>query len=192
MGPRDGAGTTFVVETPTHGVEKDRFPAVLFAYGESTLYLMTVGAFSGILAWEYLRQGARITIKDASPMRDNTSLVGREQTAYLQYHGDGMVDILVGLWAVGFGLWMLVENVVFIALLPIFFLPAWRSHKESTTAPRMRHIEFTPDPNARRNLMAIMLVGVLALEAREDHVYLSEIQIDPSFQGRGGWHRGGV
>jgi ribosomal protein S18 acetylase RimI-like enzyme len=29
------------------------------------------------------------------------------------------------------------------------------------------------------------MVGVLASETREDHVYLSEIQIDPEFQGRG-------
>jgi hypothetical protein len=96
-------------------------------------------------------------------MSENTSLVGREQAGYLQYHGDGLVDILVGLWAVGFGVWMLVENVVFIALLPIFFLPSWRSLKKSITAPRMHNINFTPDPNARRNLTAIMLVGVLAL-----------------------------
>jgi hypothetical protein len=96
-------------------------------------------------------------------MSENTSLVEREQAEYLQYHGDGLVDILIGLWAVGFGVWMLVENVVFIALLPIFFVPSWRSLKKSITAPRMHHINFTPDPNARRNLMAIMLVGVLAL-----------------------------
>jgi hypothetical protein len=96
-------------------------------------------------------------------MRENTSLIEREQTAYLQYPGDGLVDILVGLWAVSFGLWMLVENVVFIALLPIFFVPSWRSVKRSITAPRMHHINFTPAPNARRNLMGVMLVGVLAL-----------------------------
>jgi hypothetical protein len=144
-------------------VEKDRFRAVLFAYGKSTLYLMTVEAFSGILVWEYPLQEAQIVIRDGKIMAENARLEEREQTDYLQYHGDGLVDILIGLWAVGFGLWMLVENVVFIALLPIFFLPAWRSLKKSITAPRMRHINFTPAPNARRNLMAIMLVGVLAL-----------------------------
>jgi hypothetical protein len=58
---------------------------------------------------------------------------------------------------------MLVENVVFIALLPIFFVPSWRSVKRSITAPRMHHINFTPAPNARRNLMAITLAGVLTL-----------------------------
>jgi hypothetical protein len=108
-------------------------------------------------------RAAQIVVKDDESMSENTSLVEREQTDYLQYPGDGLVDILIGLWAVGFGVWMLVENVVFIALLPIFFLPSWRSLKKSITAPRMRHIDFTPAPNARRNLMAIMLVGVLTL-----------------------------
>jgi hypothetical protein len=96
-------------------------------------------------------------------MSEKASLREREQTDYLQYPGDGLVDILVGLWAVGFGVWMLVENVVFVALLPVFFLPMWRLIKRSITAPRMHSINFTPDPNARRNLTAIILVGVLAL-----------------------------
>jgi hypothetical protein len=58
---------------------------------------------------------------------------------------------------------MLADNVVFVALMPIFFLPAWRSVKKSITAPRMYHIDFTPAPNARRNLMGIILVIVLSL-----------------------------
>jgi hypothetical protein len=144
-------------------VGKDRFRAVLFAYGKSTLYLMTVGTFSGILVWKFPLQEAQIVIKDGETMAENARLREREQAAYLQYAGDGLVDILIGLWAVGFGLWMLVENVVFIALLPIFFVPSWWSVKRSITAPRMHVINFTPAPNARRNLMGIMLVGVLAL-----------------------------
>jgi hypothetical protein len=43
-------------------------------------------------------------------MLENTRLREREQTAYLQYHGDGLVDILIGLWATSFGLWMLFDK----------------------------------------------------------------------------------
>jgi hypothetical protein len=124
---------------------------------------MTPEAFSDTLMWENRLRTAQFVVKDDESMSENTSLREREQTDYLQYHGDGLVDILIGLWVVGFGLWMLVENVVFIALMPIFILPAWRSVKRAITAPRMHHIDFTPAPNARRNLTAIMLVGVLAL-----------------------------
>jgi len=94
---------------------------------------------------------------------DNTSSRKPEQTVYFQYHGDGLIDILIGFWFVSFGLWMLVDNVVFIALMPIFLLPAWQSAKKSITAPRMHNFDFTPAPNARRNLMVIILVIVLSL-----------------------------
>ena len=96
-------------------------------------------------------------------MSGNISLAEREQTDYLQYHGDGLLDIFIGLWLVGFGLWILVDNAVFIAMIPIFCVPVWRSIKKSITARRMGYLDFTPMSNARGTLMGIMLVIVLSL-----------------------------
>jgi hypothetical protein len=102
-------------------------------------------------------------MEDGETVLENTRLGEREQTAYLQYPGDGLLDILIGLWLVSYGLWMLVNNVTLFAIIPILCLPAWRSAKKSITAPRMRRIDFTPAPNARRSLMGIILVIVLSL-----------------------------
>jgi hypothetical protein len=91
----------------------------------------------------------------------NIGLAEGEGTDYLQYHGDGLLDIFIGLWLVGFGLWILVDNAVFIAMIPVLCVPVWRSIKKSVTARRMHKLGFTPTPNARQSLMGIMLVIVL-------------------------------
>ena len=96
-------------------------------------------------------------------MSGNASLAEREQTDYLQYHGDGLLDIFIGLWLVGFGLWILVDTAVFIAMIPVFCVPVWRSVKKSVTARRMHRVDFTPTPNAGQTLMGIMLVIVLCV-----------------------------
>ena len=96
-------------------------------------------------------------------MSRNIGLAEGEGTDYLQYHGDGLLDIFIGLWLVGFGLWVLVDNAVFIAMIPVLCVPVWRSIKKSITARRMGHLDFTPRPNARASLMGIMLLIVLSL-----------------------------
>jgi hypothetical protein len=101
--------------------------------------------------------------EDDKTVLENTRLRESEQTHYLQYHGDGLLDIFIGLWLVGFGLWILVDATVFIAMIPIFCVPVWRSIKKSITARRMGHLDFTPTPDARRSLTGIMLVIVLSL-----------------------------
>jgi hypothetical protein len=102
-------------------------------------------------------------MEDGRTVLENTRLREHEPTNYLQYHGDGLLDIFIGLWLVGFGLWMLVDNAVFIAIIPVLCVPVWRSVKKSVTARRIQHLDFTPTPDARRSLTGIMLVIVLSL-----------------------------
>jgi hypothetical protein len=102
-------------------------------------------------------------MEDGRTVLENTRLREHEPTNYLQYHGDGLLDIFIGLWLVGFGLWMLVDNAVFIAMIPVLCVPVWRSIKKSVTAQRMHQLDFTPAPNARQSTMGILLVIVLSV-----------------------------
>jgi hypothetical protein len=101
--------------------------------------------------------------EDDKIVLENTRLRESEQTHYLQYHGDGLLDIFIGLWLVGFGLWILADATVFIAMIPVLCVPVWRSIKKSITARRMGQLDFTPRPNARLTLMGIMLFLVLSV-----------------------------
>jgi len=59
--------------------------------------------------------------------------------AYLSYHQDGLIDILIGLGILGFGLMMLTDSVVFnmLAWMPIiFYVPL----KNRITVPRFGYV----------------------------------------------------
>ncbi len=82
--------------------------------------------------------------------------------AYLSYHQDGLIDILIGLGILGFGLMMLTGSVVFNMLvwMPIiFYVPL----KNRITVPRFGYVQFSSERSKNLRLLGVLLAGLLAL-----------------------------
>ena len=81
--------------------------------------------------------------------------------AYISYHGDGLIDILIGVGILGFGLMLLTGNVIFnmLAWMPIlFYVPL----KNRITVPRFGYVQFTSEKKRISYLWLAAAVGVLA------------------------------
>ena len=61
--------------------------------------------------------------------------------AYLTFHGDGILDLLMGWNLIGVGLFLYTHSIIFsyIGLLPLFFL---KGLKTRITLPRLGHAQF--------------------------------------------------
>ena len=97
-------------------------------------------------------------------MSDKDQFKKLSRRAYLSYHQDGLIDILIGLGIMGFGLMMLTGNVVFnmLAWMPVlFYVPL----KNRITVPRFGYVQFTPERVQRVRLLIAVMVGMLALAA---------------------------
>ena len=82
--------------------------------------------------------------------------------AYLSYHQDGLIDILIGLGILGFGLMMLTGSIVFnmMAWMPIiFYVPL----KNRITVPRFGYVQFSSERVRKQRLLAVLLLGLLTL-----------------------------
>ena len=93
-------------------------------------------------------------------MSQSDELKKLSRKAYLSYHQDGLIDILIGLGVLGFGLMMLFDNQVFnmMAWLPIiFYMPL----KNRITVPRFGYVQFAPERVKRQRLLVGLLVGIL-------------------------------
>lgn len=80
--------------------------------------------------------------------------------AYVAYHQDGIIDILLGTGIAGFGLQMLLDSAVFMFLtwMPfLFYLPL----KNMITAPRFGYVRFKGEQEARTRNTRLILVGML-------------------------------
>ena len=87
-----------------------------------------------------------------------------ERKAYLSYHQDGLIDIIIGLCAMGFAVNMLADNAAFTILgwIPVlFFAPL----KSKITIPRFGFVRFdsTRQGTARKASMVMLFSGVLVL-----------------------------
>jgi len=82
--------------------------------------------------------------------------------AYLSYHQDGLIDILIGLGILGFGLMMLTDSVVFnmLAWMPIiFYVPL----KNRITVSRFGYVQFSTERTKNLRMLGVLLLGLLAL-----------------------------
>jgi hypothetical protein len=79
--------------------------------------------------------------------------------SYLAYHRDGIIDILLGLTFLGFGLWLLLDNVLFTYISWLSF-SFYRSLKKVLTIPRIGFVRFEED---RKQRILLLLVGILLL-----------------------------
>ena len=97
-------------------------------------------------------------------MSQNTHLKEIERKANL-YHGDGLLDIVIGLGILIFAIAMILDQAAFTGAWIILLLPALRSVKKSLTVPRLRYTDFRPAPNAqwKVKLVIVTVAGVVAL-----------------------------
>jgi hypothetical protein len=97
-------------------------------------------------------------------MSQNTNLKEIERKANL-YHGDGLLDIAIGLGILSFAIAMILDQTAFTGVWVVLWLPIMMSAKKSLTVSRMRHTDFRPAPNAqwKVKLVIVTVAGVVAL-----------------------------
>lgn len=92
-------------------------------------------------------------------MDPSQSLSQLRQKAYLAYHQDGIVDMLIGATVVGFGLWRITGNIVFTFLSWLSFT-FYYALKRTITIPRFGFVRF--DATQRKTQISLMM-GLLIL-----------------------------
>jgi len=82
-----------------------------------------------------------------------------------QYHGDGLIDIAIGLGILIFAIAEILDQIAFTGVWVVLWVPIMMSAKKSITVPRMHYTDFGPAPNARRKvkLVIVTVAGVVAL-----------------------------
>jgi hypothetical protein len=89
-------------------------------------------------------------------MAQNVGSKEREQPAYMRYHEDGLLDLLVGLGVLLAGLTMLVDSDLPLPVLwVVLWVPIWMSAKKSITARRLPDVEVP-----KQHLAGMMRAGV--------------------------------
>lgn len=96
-------------------------------------------------------------------MSQKSDLKDLAQRAYLSYHQDGVIDLLIGWMAFAFGLrlWLDAPAIALLAWLPLLsYVPI----KNALTVPRLGYVQFGAEygPRQRKRLGAI-LAGILGL-----------------------------
>ena len=82
-------------------------------------------------------------------MTKQNTLKEIEKKAYMSYHQDGLLDIVIGLYAVAFGIGIFVDKILefsFAAIMPAILisivLPIWIQAKKKITMPRIGFVKF--------------------------------------------------
>ena len=86
-----------------------------------------------------------------------------ERRAYLSYHQDGVIDIIVGLGMLGFGIYLAIDQLFFM-LAAWLFLMAYVPLKRWITVPRFGYIEFSlvrTHSQKRRGLISMTFLVIL-------------------------------
>jgi hypothetical protein len=79
-----------------------------------------------------------------------------ERKAYLAYHQDGLVDIIIGLCLLGFAFSMAIDRPSIFGWIPVlFYLPL----KNRITVPRVGYVRF----RAQRRTAAIWVIALLVV-----------------------------
>jgi hypothetical protein len=82
-------------------------------------------------------------------MTKQNSLKEIEKKAYMSYHQDGLLDIVIGLYALAFGIGISMDKILefsFAAIMPgiliAIVLPIWIQAKKKITMPRIGFVKF--------------------------------------------------
>ena len=103
-----------------------------------------------------------------------------ERRTYLRFHQDGLIDLIIGLCIMGFGLNMLTESAGFsvLAWMPIILLPAL---KNWITVPRLGFAQFDSKRIGTMRLMGGLLVLGLVVLVAGIFVFLGVREGSPEF-----------
>jgi hypothetical protein len=88
-----------------------------------------------------------------------------ERKTYLLTHQDGLLDIIIGLCIMGFGLNMFTDSAAFsvLAWMPVILLPGL---KNRITVPRLGYAQFDNKRTGATRLLAVtMILGLVVLVA---------------------------
>ena len=87
-----------------------------------------------------------------------------EKKTYMSYHQDGLIDIIIGLYALAFGLGIVVDKILdfsFAVLMPgiliAVILPIWIQAKRKITLPRIGYVNIGTKGS---NKLFALLVGL--------------------------------
>ena len=97
-------------------------------------------------------------------MTQNNDFKELANRAYMAYHQDGIIDILLGAGIVGFGMQMLFDSSAFMILtwMPFLFYMPLKNH---ITAPRFGYVRFTGEQEERNRNTRLILLGMLTFTA---------------------------
>jgi hypothetical protein len=87
-----------------------------------------------------------------------------EKKAFMSYHQDGLLDILLSIVPLCMGISALTGNYLFIILIGIIALP-WKSVKKAITVPRLGFVEFSKERKSKEKKKILMLNLALTLSA---------------------------
>jgi hypothetical protein len=93
-------------------------------------------------------------------MTDELEIKKLQTKLYLSYHNDGIIDLVIGLCAVGFSIFMATELV---GLLILAWLPmlSYYTLKQALTIPRLGYVRFTSKQVSLFRYTAAALIGLL-------------------------------
>ena len=97
-------------------------------------------------------------------MVQNVGSRDREHQAYMSYHEDGLLDLMIGLAVLLGGLYLLVDwDIPLGAVWVVLWLPLWLSAKKSITGRRIPNVEISEERYAGMMKAATFVVITLVM-----------------------------
>jgi hypothetical protein len=94
-------------------------------------------------------------------MSQEPSIKQLQRKAYLAYHQDGILDVLIGVSILGFGLWIWLEKPIF-AYLCVFCFGFYIQLKNTITVPRFGYVRFQ-EGKREFGLLVVLGIGLVLL-----------------------------
>ena len=91
-------------------------------------------------------------------MSDEINLRDIERRAYLSYHEDGLLDIMIGFGIILSGLWVYAEMPWLIGAFVPVFTPIYIQYKKRVTVPRLGQVEFSEQRKMKQKRTIFSLV----------------------------------
>jgi hypothetical protein len=92
-------------------------------------------------------------------MSPNTNFQALRKKTYLSYHQDGLIDLVIGLSTLGFGISIAAEGSGFIVLSWIGFL-LYAPLKKVITVPRLGFVKFDNEQTMKTKTAVLLAIGI--------------------------------